>query len=148
MMLALTPFMDVCAQTAKEIYTEAKVLYDAKKYEQAVPKLKVAAEKGNKKAQYRLGRCYEKGHGVEKNMATAIQWYQKSVKQDYSKAQYRLGKCYMKGKGMAADEKKARSLLKKAISNPKGGDEILAKIKEEAATGDEDAKQILRLIGK
>ena len=42
------------AQNADKIYKEAKELYDAKNYSQAVPKLKVAAQKGHKKAQYRL----------------------------------------------------------------------------------------------
>ena len=49
------------AQSADALYKEGKALYDEKKYQQAFPKLKAAAEKGHKKAQYRVGLCYDKG---------------------------------------------------------------------------------------
>ncbi len=54
--LALTAFLSVSAQNIDKLYKEAKAFYDAKNYTAAVPKLKAAAEKGHKKAQYRLGR--------------------------------------------------------------------------------------------
>ena len=146
LLCALAVCMAVSAQSSDKLYKEAKALYDAKNYAAAVPKLKTAAEKGHKKAQYRLGRCYDKGHGVTENDALAFQWYMKSAKQDYAKAQYQLGKSYMKGKGAAADQKKASSWLKKVVKNEKGGKDILAKIRKDAADGDEDAKSMLRLI--
>lgn len=182
--MALLVCVTIGAQSADKLYKEGKELYDAKKYTAAVPKLKAAAEKGHKKAQYRLGRCYDKGHGVAENEALAFQWYSKSAAQDYAKAQYAIGKCYkdgkgvekdrkkavdyfmkaakqdnadgqyalgksyLKGKGIAADEKKAKSWLTKAVNNPKDGAEVLAKIRKDAADGDEDAKRILKLIGK
>ena len=170
------------AQNAEALYKEGKALYDAKDYGKAIVKLKAAAEKGHKKAQYRLGLCYDKGKGVAENDETAVKWYTKSAAQDYAKAQYQLGKCYkdgegveknrqkavqlftkaakqenadaqyqlgkayLKGKGIAADEGKARSWLKKAVKNQKDGDKILAKIRKDAADGDEDAKRMLTLI--
>ena len=184
MILALLVSMAAGAQSAETLYKQGKALYEAKNYKQAFPKLKAAAEKGHKKAQYRLARCYDKGHGTSENETEAFKWYMKSAAQDYGKAlyqagkcykdgkgtskdrqkavqyfargaklenadcQYQLGKAYMKGKGIAADEKKARSWLKKAVSNPKGGAEIRAKIKKDAADGDEDAKQMLSLLKK
>lgn len=99
MMVALVACVAANAVSASDLYKEGKALYDAKKYTEAVPKLRQAAEMGHKKAQYRLGRCYAKGHGVEENDALAFQWYQKSANQDYAKAQYRLGRCYYKGNG-------------------------------------------------
>ena len=146
LLCTLVVCMAASAQNSDKLYKEAKALYDAKNYAAAVPKLKTAAEKGHKKAQYRLGRCYDKGHGVTENDALSFQWYMKSAKQDYAKAQYQLGKSYMKGKGVAADQKKASSWLKKAVKNEKGGKDILAKIRKNAAGGDEDAKSMLRLI--
>ena len=146
LLCTLVVCMAASAQNSDKLYKEAKALYDAKNYAAAVPKLKTAAEKGHKKAQYRLGRCYDKGHGVTENDALAFQWYMKSAKQDYAKAQYQLGKSYMKGKGAAADQKKASSWLKKAVKNEKGGKDILANIRKDAADGDEDAKTMLRLI--
>jgi len=182
--LALVASMAVDAQNADKLYDEGKALYDKKDYAAAVPKLKAAAEKGHRKAQYRLGRCYDKGNGVEENDKLAFAWYQKSADQEYAKAQYQLGKCYkngegvnkdrkkavewfakaarqdnadaqyalgksyLKGKGIAADQKKAKQCLSKAVKNPKGGSEILADLRKDAADGDEDAKAILALIDK
>jgi TPR repeat protein len=181
-LLALLMGVTVSAQSADKLYEQGKALYDAEKYKEAVPKLRQAAEKGHKKAQYRLGRCYDKGRGLEENDEKAVEWYRKSAAQDYHKAQYELGKCYkngegvkkdrkkavelfikaarqdnaeaqyalgksyLKGKGIAADEKKARQWLRKAVNNPKGGKDILADIRKEAAEGDEDAKTILKMV--
>ena len=110
----LAVFITASAQSSDKLYKEAKALYDAKNYAAAVPKLKTAAEKGHKKAQYRLGRCYDKGHGVTENDALAFQWYMKSAKQDYAKAQYAVGKCYKDGKGVDKDRAKAVSWFSKA----------------------------------
>lgn len=181
-LLALMLSIGASAQKAETLYKEGKALYDAKDYQKAVVKLRAAAEKGHKKAQYRLGLCYDKGRGVAEDDAAAFKWYAKSAAQDYAKAQYQLGKCYkdgegvekdrkkavemftkaakqdnadaqyqlgkayMKGKGVAANEKTARIWLKKAVKNEKDGDKILAKIRKDAAEGDEDAKHILQLI--
>ena len=49
------------AQSADKLYEEGKKLYDQELYKEAVPKLQAAADKGHRKAQYRLGRCYDKG---------------------------------------------------------------------------------------
>ena len=47
--------LSLSAQNTDKLYKEAKALYDAKNYTQAFPKLKTAAEKGHKKAQYPPG---------------------------------------------------------------------------------------------
>lgn len=147
--LALVVFVAANAQSTKELYEEGKALYEAKNYEAAFPKLKKAAEKGKKGAQYRLARCYDKGHGVEEDNAQAVKWYQKAAAQGYAKAQYQLGKAYLKGKkGLKADRKKAKSLLSKAVRNEKDGDKILSKLRKDAASGDEEAKEILKLLNK
>lgn len=106
--------MTASAQSAEKLYTEGKELYDAKNYTAAVPKLKAAAEKGHKKAQYRLGRCYDKGRGVSENDKQAFLWYQKSAKQDYHKALYQLGQCYKDGEGVEKDRQKAVEYFTKA----------------------------------
>ena len=145
-LMALIISINVGAQSTDELYQEAMVLYDAKNYKEAFPKLKIAAEKGHKKAQYRLGRCYDKGHGVTENNKTAFEWYAKSAAQNYAKGQYALGKCYLKGKGTTPDQGKAKLWLNKSVKNPKGGLKIKAKIKQEAKEGDKDAKNIKKLM--
>ena len=132
------------AQSADALYDEGKKLYDAKKYEQAFKKLLPAAQKGHKKAQYRVGRSYDKGHGVTEDNQNAYQWYLKSSQQGYGKAQYQLAKCYMKGKGTAKDTAKATTWMLKAMQNDKAKE----KYKEDLADGDKTAIALKKLIGK
>ena len=106
--------VSMTAQNASTLYEQGKKLYDEKNYAAAFPKLKAAAEKGHKKAQYRLGRCYEKGRGTAENEKLAFQWYQKSANQGYAKAQYQLGQCYKDGDGVEKDKKKAFQLFMQA----------------------------------
>ena len=184
MLMAAFICLSAGAQGADKLYEEGKKLYDEKQYAAAFPMLKAAAEKGHRKAQYRLGRCYDKGRGTNEDDKMAVEWYAKAAAQDYAKAQYQLGKCYkdgegvekdkkkavelftkaakqdnadaqlalgkayLKGKGVTADQAKAKRLLYKAVSNPKGGEEILASLRKKAADGDEDAKNILAIVGK
>ena len=139
--------ISISAQSADKLYDEGKKLYDQEQYKEAVPKLQAAADKGHKKAQYRLGRCYDKGYGVKENDQKAFELYQKSAKQDYAKAMFQLGKCYMKGKGVTANQEEARKWIKHAISDEKHGDEILKDLRKAKADG-EEATRILTLIGK
>lgn len=143
----LTLCLGANAQSADKLYDKGKKLYDQEQYKEAVPKLQAAADKGHKKAQYRLGRCYDKGYGVKENDQKAFELYQKSAKQDYAKAMFQLGKCYMKGKGVAANQEEARKWIKRAISDEKHGDEILKDLRKAKADG-EEATRILTLIGK
>ena len=139
--------MTMSAQSADKLYEEGKKLYDAEQYDKAVPKLQAAADKGHKKAQYRLGRCYDKGYGVKEDNKKAFEFYQKSAKQEYAKAMYHLGRCYLKGKGVAANEDEARKWLKRAVNNEKHGDDILKDLRKTKADG-EEAARILTIIGK
>ncbi len=149
-MMLLMTMMCCCtaavAQNADILYEKGKDYYDAEKYDKAFPLLMRAAEKGHKKAQYRVGCCYSKGYGVTENDEEAAKWYQKSVDQGYSKAEYKLAKCYVKGNGVPKDEAKALALLKKAIGGKKKGPEIKAKLDEEAAKGKGAATRLKQLL--
>ena len=142
MLLALMLSAGALAQNADALYKEGKALYDAKNYQKAFPKLKAAADKGHKKAQYRVGRCYDKGYAVAKNDAVAVSWYRKSASQGYAKAQYQLAKCYLNGE----DEAKAKAWLNKAVKDEKHGKEIRDKINQNAAEGKDEAKRLKRMI--
>ena len=172
----------ICFVVSVRLYRENEMLYHSKSHVITFPELKKLAESGNRKAQYRLARCYDKGHGVTENDTLAFQWYMKAANQGSGKAmyqvgkcykngegvtkdlqlaftwfgraaqddnahgQYAVGKCYMKGIGVTANENMARGWLRRAIQNPKGGANLLSKIKNDAAMGDADAQQILRII--
>ena len=114
----------VCAQSAERLYNEGKSYYDREKYSEAVPKLKAAAEKGHNKAQYRLGRCYDKGLGVKEDDQAAFNWYMKSAAQGHAKAQYQVGKCYKNGEGVAKDRAKAFLYFTKAAKQDNGNAQL------------------------
>ncbi len=143
-MISLT----AAAQNADKLYTQGKALYDKEKYDEAVLKLRPAAEQGHKKAQYRMGRLYSKGHGVPKDHTKAVYWYEKAAAQGHAKSMYRLAKCYYKAKGVAEDKAKAKTLLLKAVNDKNSGKDILYDLRQDAKSGDEDAKALLKLIGK
>jgi len=72
-------------KAAEQGDTDAQVrqgmgLLEAKKYVEAIGIFKIAAEKGDSRAEYQLASCYREGNGVEKDSAKAIEWYQKSAK--------------------------------------------------------------------
>ncbi len=50
--------------------------------------------------QYKRGVRYEKGEGVERDLAEAFRCYQKAAEQDFIAAQYALGNCYRFGRGV------------------------------------------------
>ncbi len=85
---------------------------------------------------------------MEENNSEAFKWYAKSADQGYAKAEYQVARAYLKGKGVAADEKKAKSYLKKAVSGKKHGQEIMDDIREKAAEGDKTASKMLNMLGK
>jgi len=146
LILLLLAGMTASAQNADELYAAGKALYDAKDYTGALAKLKPAAEKGHKKAQYRVGRCYDKGHGVQEDNQLAFKWYSKSADQGYYKAEYQLARAYVKGKGVTANDKKAKALVKKATGGKKHGAEMLQEIKDGAAKGDKTDQRLLQLL--
>jgi len=146
MMMALMVAMMAGAQSVDELYEQGKALYDAKDYAAAIAKLRPAAEKGHKKAQYRMGRCYDKGRGVAENNDEAFKWYAKSAAQGYYKAEYQMARSYIKGKGVTPDEKKAKSWVKKSVSGKKHGAEMLQEIKDGAAEGDKTDQRLLELL--
>ena len=146
-LFALTVALGAHAQNVDKIYQEAKALYEKKNYAAAVPKLRIAAEKGKKGAIYRLARCYDKGYGVEENNQQAVRLYQQAANKGHAKSQYQLARCYVKGKGVAADTGEARKWIRRAASGKKHGKEITDDIKKAAAEGSDTAKTLLQLLG-
>lgn len=79
-------------------------------------------------AQYTLGMMYAKGKGVEKDPATAAQWFLKAARQDHHEAQFQLGEMYNSGNGVDIDRKEAKLWLSKAAN---GGLDKASKVLKE-----------------
>ena len=53
-----------------------------------------AAERGNVRAQHRMGLAYETGRGVAKDISLALQWYHKAAENDSGESWNRIGRIY------------------------------------------------------
>jgi TPR repeat protein len=65
------------------------------------------AELGDAEAQFNLGVLYDEGAGVERNLATATDWYRKAATQGFIDAQTNLGIMYYHGLGVDRDHELA-----------------------------------------
>lgn len=73
-----------------------------------------SAEQGYAVAQYKLGRCYDYGDGIEHDCQKAVEWYRKSVEQGCAMAQCDLGNCYKHGRGVEKNLEKAVEWYRKS----------------------------------
>ncbi len=64
--------------------------------------------------QYKLGKIYRKGYGIEPNAQQALFWYEQAALQN-PKAMTATGYMYFKGVGVAKDVKKAVELYERAV---------------------------------
>ena len=69
--------------------------------------LKIAAEKGDPKAQVDLALMYKKGEGVNKDYEEKVKWYRLAADQGYASAQRNLAISFDNGEGVPQDYEEA-----------------------------------------
>ncbi len=74
-------------------------------------------KKGDAEAQFKLGKTFEEGQGVAKDLKQAAEWYQRAANQSHGWAQFRLGLMYAHGEGVPQNVQKASVLLQECASN-------------------------------
>lgn len=74
------------------------------------------AKDGNVKAMYDVGKLYERGRGVVRDISKAAEFFQQSASAGNPSAQARLGILYFEGRGVKQNYKKALSLLNSAAN--------------------------------
>lgn len=77
------------------------------------------AESGDQSAQYELGEFYYHGERTERDIATALTWYEQASLQGHPGAQYRLGLMHSQGEGVERNLPQAYVILKMAAVNGK-----------------------------
>jgi TPR repeat protein len=82
---------------------------------------RAAAEKGDAKAEYFLGKQYAKGNGVPLDNAKAAEYFRKAAEQGLAAAQNDLGAYYARGLGVKRDFQEAAKWYTKAALQ---GDEL------------------------
>jgi hypothetical protein len=75
--------------------------------DEALPVCRRAALLGNAEAQSHIGRAYESGAGVRRNIGEATAWFRKAAAQGHSWSQNHLGWMYAGGEGVARDDQQA-----------------------------------------
>lgn len=93
---------------------EGLAAYDKADYATAQRELTPLAEKGDAKAQNKLGRMYSLGQGVPKDSRAAAEWFLKAAEQGIAEAQSMLGYMYLVGDGAPQSNGKAYEWLRKA----------------------------------
>jgi len=100
--------------TVAEVRTGVQAYRD-KAFDRAYTLLRPWGEKGDREAQYYLGRMYENGEGRDENKEQAVKWYRASAEGGFARAQYKVAAGYLYGYGpVKKDEAKAREWLIKA----------------------------------
>jgi len=84
--------------------------------EERFKKVQAQAEKGNAESQYKLGKMYTEGTGVNIDYARATAAFKSAAEQGYTKAEYKLGLHYYEGTGVRQDRKIAYKWFKAAAT--------------------------------
>ncbi len=73
---------------------------------------------GDVVAERRLASMYVVGSGVHRNLAAAVDWFERAAEQNDCAAQYQLGLLYLGGWGMPYDIETAAKWLRRAAEHP------------------------------
>ena len=102
------------------IIEKAQEAYNKGNHKEAVRLYRIAAERGNSLAQYRLGTRYFLGEGVNKSNEEAFKWWKRAAEQGNPDAQNNIGRMYAEGTGVKKDRQKALEWWQKAADNGSG----------------------------
>lgn len=69
--------------------------------------IRARAEEGHADDQFSLGRLYEAGNGVARDVEEAVRWYRLAAEQGHAGAQSALGNLYTLGEGVPVDHREA-----------------------------------------
>lgn len=84
---------------------------------------RLAAEQGNRDAQYELGQLYLAGDGVPKDAAKGRKWIRRAADQGVAMAQFSLATRYQEGAGVPKDSVRAYIWLMLGMSRCADADE-------------------------
>ncbi|MCM4161935.1 sel1 repeat family protein [Antarcticibacterium flavum] len=99
--------INLFGQNAKELNEQSKDFIESQQFAKAIPLLKEAADLGVAEAQYNYGVSLEFGYGIEKDIDSAIGWYQKAAEQGWNDALYKMMMAYANGVGVLQSNQKA-----------------------------------------
>ena len=98
-------------------FERAESLYKEKKYDEAAPLYREAAEGGIPEAQHRLAYMYYNGLGVEKNKEEYVRLNTLAAEQGYGPAEFSLASAYQLGFDIEGSREKAVYWYKRAAEH-------------------------------
>ncbi|WP_157017780.1 peptidoglycan-binding protein [Mesorhizobium xinjiangense] len=101
------------SRTAPEAATAAPS-HDPAPVEAGPAALRKAADGGDPRAIFEIGRRYDDGRGLAADAAKAAMWYERAAEIGLAPAQYRIGNAYEKGLGVERDTEKAKQWYRRA----------------------------------
>ncbi len=117
---AVRPAASKPTRSAQAFYRRAEAAYygaaDGASYRQALALYRKAANLGHVQAMLRVGRMYERGEAVRRNLSQAMHWYDKAAALGNTQAMVRLARLYGRGLGVPRNHQLAIRWLKKAAS--------------------------------
>lgn len=78
--------------------------------------LRLAAAKGDPRAQFHVASRFAQGNGVKKDYGEAAKWFKRAAAQGLAPAQYRLAALYEQGNGVKKDLARARIWYERAAN--------------------------------
>jgi TPR repeat protein len=107
---------------------EGLAAYDAGNFHEAYTRLLPLAQAGNARAQYRVGKMFERGKGIARDEAEAARWYTQAAGQGDADGQCALGGLHEFGMGVARNREKAAELYRLAAAQ--GHEEAARNLRE------------------
>lgn len=80
-------------------HDDAEAFYQSGYVEQAQAVFRQLADKGDSRAQFRLGEFYRDGEGVQQDSRQACDWFERAANRAHIRAMYELGHCFFNGDG-------------------------------------------------
>lgn len=104
------------AAPARADYGSAVAAYQRGRYTAALKEFHGLAERGDARAQLRLGIMYRDGKGAARDPVTALAWLTRSAGQGQPDAQYIVGNMHFNGEGTVENEARAIAWLRRAAA--------------------------------
>jgi len=112
---------------ARADFDAGMAAYERGEFEVAMREWLPLAKAGDAEAQYRVGRLYDRGEGVDKDLSNASNWYGKAANQEHLSAMYNLGNMFWLGEGTKKNYAEAFAYLSKAsVAGHAGAQNALA----------------------
>lgn len=113
-------------------------------YSDALRWLKAAADSGNERSCYTLGKMYEYGLGANRDLGVAADLFRQAAEKGLDRAQYALGKMYRDGRGVEQDAKQAAHWFARAAEQgmPKAQSHLATRLKN----GDGIGKDLVKAL--